>query len=240
VLEAGDRKVSMRHPFMLPSVAVIDPVLTLSLPRDATAHTGLDALTQCIEPYVCCMPNPMVDAISMAGIVAGAGALRRVVDDGSDIDAREQMCLCSYYGGVSLANAKLGAVHGFSGTLGGLLHAPHGAICAALLPHSWTINIAALEGRVSRDDPESAKRVLARYAEVARALTGKPDATARDGVEHIVELVKHCDVPGLGSFGLKESDFPSVIEKSKQSSSMKGNPVALTDEELGDMLRLAL
>ena len=81
---------------------------------------------------------------------------------------------------------------------------------------------------------------MARYAEVARALTGKPDATARDGVEHIVELVKHCDVPGLGSFGLKESDFPSVIEKSKQSSSMKGNPVALTDEELGDMLRLAL
>jgi alcohol dehydrogenase class IV len=219
---------------------VIDPLLTLTLPRDVTAHTGLDALTQCIEPYVCCAPNPMVDAISMAGILAGARALRRVVDDGSDIDAREQMCLCSYYGGLSLANAKLGAVHGFSGTLGGLLHAPHGAICAALLPHSWTINIGALEGRIAKDDPELAERALARYVDVARAMTGNPHATARDGVAFLVELVAHCSVPGLGSFGLKPSDFPSVIEKSKQSSSMKGNAVALRDEELAEMLRLAL
>lgn len=240
VLEAGDRKVSMRHPFMLPSVAVIDPELTLSLPRDVTAHTGLDALTQCIEPYVCCTPNPMVDAISMAGIIAGSRALRRVVDDGSDIDAREQMCLCSYYGGLSLANAKLGAVHGFSGTLGGLLHAPHGAICAALLPHSWTVNIGALEGRVSKENPELAARALARYVDVARAITGDQNATVQDGIAFLVDLVKHCSVPGLGTFGLKESDFPAVIEKSKQSSSMKGNPVALTDDELATMLKLAL
>ena len=240
VLEAGDRKVSMRHPFMLPSVAVIDPKLTLSLPRDVTAHTGLDALTQCIEPYVCCVPNPMVDAISMAGIVAGARALRRVVDVPDDLDAREQMCLCSYYGGLSLANAKLGAVHGFSGTLGGLLHAPHGAICAALLPHSWTVNLAALEGRVAAENPELAARAKARYLEVARAMTGDADATIQDGVDFLVDLVKHCDVPGLGSFGLKESDFDSVIEKSKQSSSMKGNCVPLLDEELREMLRLAM
>jgi alcohol dehydrogenase class IV len=230
----------MRHPFMLPSVAVIDPKLTLSLPRDVTAHTGLDALTQCIEPYVCCVPNPMVDAISMAGIVAGARALRRVVDVPDDLDAREQMCLCSYYGGLSLANAKLGAVHGFSGTLGGLLHAPHGAICAALLPHSWTVNLAALEGRVAAENPELAARAKARYLEVARAMTGDADATIQDGVDFLVDLVKHCDVPGLGSFGLKESDFDSVIEKSKQSSSMKGNCVPLLDEELREMLRFAM
>ena len=240
VLEAGDRKVSMRHPYMLPSIAVIDPELTLGLPRDATAHTGLDALTQCIEPYVCCVPNPLVDAISMAGIVAGSSALRRVVDDGSDIDAREQMCVCSYYGGLSLANAKLGAVHGFSGTLGGLLHAPHGAICAALLPHSWTVNVAALEGRVAKDDPEVSARALARYAEVARAMTNDPEATVQDGIAFLVDLVEHCGVPGLGTFGLKASDFASVVEKSKQSSSMKGNPVELTDEELTTMLALAL
>ena len=212
----------MRHPFMLPSVAVIDPMLTLSLPRAVTVDTGLDALTQCIEPYVCCVPNPMIDAISMAGIVAGAGALRRVVDDGSDVDAREQMCLCSYYGGLSLANAKLGAVHGFSGTLGGLLHAPHGAICASLLPHSWTINIAALEGRVAAEDPALAARALERYAQVARAITGNADATVQDGIAWIVDLCEYCGVPGLGSLGLKESDFASVVEKSKQSSSMKG------------------
>jgi len=213
--------------------------LTLTLPRDVTAHTGLDALTQCIEPYVCCAPNPLVDAISMAGIVAGSSALRRVVDDGADIDAREQMCLCSLYGGMSLANAKLGAVHGFSGTLGGLLHAPHGAICAALLPHSWTVNIAALEGRVAKSDPELSKRALERYAAVARAMTGDPAASARDGIAFLVDLVAHCGVPSLGSFGLEHADFKSVIEKSKQSSSMKGNPVALDDAELAEMLRLA-
>ena len=240
VLEAGDRKVSMRHPFMLPSLTLIDPELTLGLPRDVTAHTGLDALTQCIEPYVCCEPNPTVDALSMAGIVAGSRALRRVVDDGADIDAREQMCLCSYYGGLSLANAKLGAVHGFSGTLGGLLHAPHGAICAALLPHSWTVNVGALEGRVREENPELAARALARYADVARAMTGDQNATVQDGIAFLVDLVKHCSVPGLGEFGLRESDFASVVAKSKQSSSMKGNPVALTDDELATMLRLAL
>jgi alcohol dehydrogenase class IV len=240
VLEAGDRKVSMRHPFMLPSVAVIDPMLTLSLPRDVTVDTGLDALTQCIEPYVCCVPNPMIDAISMAGVVAGAGALRRAVDDGADVDAREQMCLCSYYGGLSLANAKLGAVHGFSGTLGGLLHAPHGAICAALLPHSWTINVAALEGRVAAEDPALAARALERYAQVARAITGNADATVQDGIAWIVDLCEYCGVPGLGSLGLKESDFASVVEKSKQSSSMKGNCVALNDAELTAMLKLAM
>jgi alcohol dehydrogenase class IV len=215
-------------------------VLTLTLPRHVTAHTGLDALTQCIEPYVCCVPNPLVDAISMAGIVAGARNLRKVVDNGSDLDAREQMCLCSYYGGLSLANARLGAVHGFSGTLGGLLHAPHGAICAALLPHSVTVNIEVLEGRVAKEDPALAERVTRRYLEVARAVTGNPDATIADGVNFLSDLVKHCDVPGLGSFGLKESDFASVVEKSKQSSSMKGNCVPLTDEELTEMLRRAL
>ena len=154
------------------------------------------------------------------------------MDDGSDIDAREQMCLCSYTWRVARQRETRRRA-GFSGTLGGLLHAPHGAICAALLPHSWTINIAALEGRVSRDDPESAKRVW--RGTPKRALTGKPDATARDGVEHIVELVKHCEVPGL-EFRIEGIDFPSVIEKSKQGSMENRG----AHRPVGDMLRLAL
>ena len=240
VLEAGDRKVSMRHPYMLPDVSVIDPELTLSMPRDVTAHTGLDALTQCVEPYVCNSANPLTDAVSLEGIKAGARSLRRACENGDDLNAREDMCLCSYYGGLSLANAKLGAVHGFSGTLGGLLHAPHGAICAALLPHCCTVNVAALEGRVAAENPEVAEKYLARYRTVARAVTGREDATVADGVEWMQALVRDCGVPGLGSFGLKEDDFAEVIAKSKESSSMKGNPVALTDEELAAMLRMAL
>ena len=240
VLEAGDRKVSMRHPFMLPDVVVIDPELTLSMPKDVTAHTGLDALTQCIEPYVSNAATPIVDALSLEGIRIGARSLKNAYENGDDIHAREDMCLCSYYGGLSLANAKLGAVHGFSGTLGGLLHAPHGAICAALLPHCCVTNGGVLEGRVMASDPEAAKKYLARYETVAKAVTGDENASVQDGVEWTKSLVKSCGVPGLGSMGLKESDFDSVVQKSKESSSMKGNPVALTDEELKEMLRAAL
>lgn len=240
VLEAGDRKVSMRHQFMLPELVVIDPELTLSMPADVTAHTGLDALTQCVEPYVCNATNPLVDAISLAGITAGARSLRAACENPLDVVAREDMCLCSYYGGLSLANAKLGAVHGFSGTLGGLLHAPHGAICAALLPHCCTVNVAALKGWFGEKEPELAERYLARYETVARTVTGDPNATVEDGVAWIVNLVKDCGVPGLGEFGLKEDDFDEVVAKSKESSSMKGNPVPLSDEELKTMLRMAL
>ena len=240
VLEAGDRKVSMRHQFMLPELVVVDPELTLSMPRDVTAHTGLDALTQCIEPYVCNATNPLTDAISLAGIAAGSRSLRAACDNPTDINAREDMCLCSYYGGMSLANAKLGAVHGFSGTLGGLLHAPHGAICAALLPHCCTVNVSALKGWFGKKDPAAAKVYLDRYQTVARTVTGDPHATVEDGVEWIVRLVKDCGVPGLGEFGLKESDFDEVVAKSKESSSMKGNPVPLSDDELKTMLRMAL
>ena len=176
----------------------------------------------------------------MKALEAGARSLRKAYDDGDNLAAREDMALCSYYGGLSLANAKLGAVHGFSGTLGGLLHAPHGAICAALLPHCCTVNVAALEGRVKAEDPEMAAKYLARYEDVARAVTGSEKATVEEGVAWMQALVKDLGVPGLGHFGLKEEDFEEVIAKSKESSSMKGNPVALTDEELATMLRMAL
>jgi len=131
-------------------------------------------------------------------------------------------------------------VHGFSGTLGGLLHAPHGAICAALLPHCCAINVEALRGRVAAEDPESATKYLERYATIAKTVTGDPSATVEQGVAALAALVEKCGVPGLGAFGLTEGDFDDVVKKSKESSSMKGNPVALSDEELKDMLRRAL
>ena len=229
VLEAGDRKVSMRHAFMLPDICVIDPELTRSMPASVTAHTGLDALTQCVEPYVSNASNPLTDAVAISGIKAGARSLLRAFECPDDVAAREDMCLCSLYGGLSLANAKLGAVHGFSGTLGGLLHAPHGAICAALLPHCCAINVAALRGRVAETDPAASSAYLRRYEDVARVVTCRDDATADDGVAWMTALVARVGVPGLGTFGLKESDFDDVVRKSKESSSMKGNPVALSD-----------
>tara|TARA_B100001778_G_scaffold313321_1_gene297667 strand:- start:25 stop:1272 length:1248 start_codon:yes stop_codon:yes gene_type:complete len=240
VLEAGDRKVSMRHPLMLPDLVIVDPKLTTQMPKDVTAHTGLDALTQCIEPYVCNAPNPVTDSLSMSGIKLGAKSLRRCLEQPDDIVARTDMALCAMYGGMALANAKLGAVHGFSGTLGGLLHAPHGAICAALLPHCVKMNVELLETRVMASDPERAKEGLRRYKDVANACLGKDGATVAELVEWIEDLVAFCGVPKLSTFGMKDEDVADSVVKSMQSSSMKGNPVALTAEELELMLRNAM
>ena len=149
VLSAPDQrvKVSLRSPLMLPRLAVVDPTLTQGLPRSITASTGLDALTQLIEPYVSCRANPATDAWCVEGLRRASGALRRACDDGADVDAREQMALASLFSGFALANAGLGAVHGFAGTIGGMFDAPHGAICAALLPHVMAGNLRALASR---------------------------------------------------------------------------------------------
>ena len=123
-------KASLRHDSMLPRVALVDPELTLSLPAAITAATGLDALTQCLEPFVSCQANPLTDGIALEGLKRGARALRMAFLDGSQLWAREDMALCSLIGGLSHANAKLGAVHGFAAPIGGRFESPHGAVCA--------------------------------------------------------------------------------------------------------------
>jgi alcohol dehydrogenase class IV len=226
-------KVSLRSPSMLPRLAVVDPELTYSVPPDVTASTGLDALTQGLEPFVSNRTNPMTDAVCREGMGRAARSLRRAYQDGGDLEAREDMALASLFGGLALANARLGAVHGFAGPLGGLFPVPHGTICARLLPYVMEANVRALEARMP-DSP-----ALARYDEVARILTGEPTARAADGVAWVQDLCQVLDVPPLADFGLSEADFPIVIEKARKASSMKGNPILLTDEELGEILRKA-
>jgi alcohol dehydrogenase class IV len=126
-------KASLRSPHMLAAVALVDPLLTLGCPPAVTASSGLDALTQCLEPYVTPKANPATDAVAAQGLRRGARSLRRAYEHGDDREAREDMALCSFFGGVALANAKLGAVHGLAGVVGGMVDAPHGAVCAALL-----------------------------------------------------------------------------------------------------------
>lgn len=226
-------KVSLRSPSMLPRLAVVDPELTYSVPPDVTASTGLDALTQVLEPFVSNQTNPMTDALCREGLRRAARSLRRAYQDGSDAEARQDMALASLFGGLALANAKLGAVHGFAGPLGGLFPAPHGSICARLLPYVMEANLRALEARM----PGSP--ALARYDEVAAILMGKPSARALEGVAWVQDLCQVLDVPPLSDFGLSEADFPTIIEKARQASSMKGNPILLTDEELAEILRKA-
>ena len=135
-------KASLRSPMMLPRIALVDPELTYALPPAVTANTGPGALTQLIEPYVSARANPLTDALCVQGIALAAGALGRVYRDGMDREARQDMALASLFGGLALANAGLGVIHGFAAPLGGSWNAPHGALCAALLPHGMAANVA--------------------------------------------------------------------------------------------------
>jgi alcohol dehydrogenase class IV len=231
-------KVSLRSPHMLPTVTLVDPELTRSVPANVTADTGLDALTQVIEPFVSIAANPLTDALCREGIRRGARSLRRAWADGEDLDARTDLSITSLMGGLALANAKLGAVHGFAGPLGGRYPAPHGAVCARLLPGVMEANVAFARQRAS-SDPWAAE-VLARYQEIAQLLTGRADATIEDGCAWVRALVEDLGIRPLSAFGLRREDLPMVVDESMRSSSMKGNPFVLPAEVLTAVLEQAL
>ncbi len=227
-------KVSLRSPLMLARVALVDPELTYDLPPALTASTGLDALTQLIEPYVCARANPMTDALCVEGIGRVARSLRAAFATGRNAAAREDMALASLLGGLALANAGLGAVHGLAGPIGGRFSAPHGAVCAALLPPVMAANVAALRRR----QPQS--EALRRYQEVARLLTTEPDATVDAGVEWVHRLVADLSIPALGTYSVTRAHTAELVEQAARTSSMKANPITLTGEELAEALERAL
>ena len=227
-------KASLRSPFMLPRLALVDPELTLDLPPALTAATGLDALTQLIEPFVCVRANPLTDGICREGLARAARSLARAFHNGRDAAAREDMALASLFGGLALANAGLGAVHGFAAPIGGEFPAPHGAVCAALLAGVMEANLRAVRMR----QPQSP--ALVRYAEIARILTGRSDAAAEDGAAWVRALVGELGIPTLSAYGLRREHVPGVVEKARRASSMKGNPIELTPEELSEVLAKAI
>lgn len=227
-------KVSLRSPLLLPRLALVDPELTYSLPREVTASTGLDAIAQVVEPYISIKANPMTDALCREGIYRAARSLRRAYERGCDPVAREDMSLAGLFGGLALANAKLGAVHGFGGVVGGMFSAPHGAICGCLLPHVTAINVQALQERFPGSE------ALQRYKEIARILTRRATATARDAVECLQQLCVDLQIPSLASYGITPEDFPVLIEKASVASSMQGNPIRLTPDEMHEILTRAL
>ena len=227
-------KISMRSPFMLPDLAVVDPELTVSLPPSITASTGLDALTQLMEAFVSSHANAMTDGICREGLLRAAESLQRVYENGSDRKAREDMCLASLFSGFALANAKLGAVHGIAGPLGGMVSGAHGAICAGLLPYVMEMNIKALRTRAA-DSP-----ALERYNELACILTQRSNASAKDAIAWVKNLCQTLQVESLAHLGLNKADLPAVVAKSQISSSMQGNPIRLTEDELMEILHNAL
>ncbi|MBI9088103.1 MAG: iron-containing alcohol dehydrogenase [Desulfobacterium sp.] len=219
-------KVSMRSPLLYPDLVIVDPKLTLSMPPGATAATGMDALTQLMEAFVTPFATPVTDALCREGLRRVARSFQRAFESGEDLDAREDMCIASLFSGIALANAKLGAVHGIAGPMGGMITAPHGVICARLLAPVTRLNIR----RLDRLDPGHPG--LAKYRETAQILTQDTLAEPGDGVDWIESLVRLMEIPLLKGFGLDAIVCQKLGEKAFCASSMKGNPVQLTREEI--------
>ncbi len=230
-------KASLRSPLMIPRVALVDPLLTLSCPPAVTAASGLDALTQCLEPFVSVRATPLADGLAREGLRRAGAALRTAYADGQDVQARTDMALCSLLGGMALANAKLGAVHGLAGVIGGTADVPHGMACAAVLAPVVEANVRAL-----RSEPPASPEhdPLDRYEEAARLLTGNPTASIEDGLAWIRETLTLLNVAGLSAFGLRPQDAGDIAAKALTSSSMQGNPVPLSLDDLKAILLQAL
>jgi alcohol dehydrogenase class IV len=227
-------KASLRSPLLLAKVALIDPDLTLNLPREVTVNTGMDALTQVIEPYVSSRANSFTDAFCAEGMKRIAAHLTRAVHDGQDRATRESMSFASLLGGLALANAGLGVVHGFASPLGAMLEAPHGGLCAAVLPHAIRVNIRALRQRAAGHES------LERYREAARILTSNANAKAEDCARYVADLSEQLSVSSLCTYGLTTKQIPELVEKVAKASSTKSNPIQLTVEELIEIAERAL
>lgn len=226
-------KVSLRSDKMYPGWAIVDPVLTYSMPPSLTASTGMDALTHLLETFVSNQSNPFIDIICREGMRRISASLPKAFKNGSNLEARENMSMAGMLGGIALANVKLGAVHGFAGTIGGIYNAAHGEICASLLASVLEINIKAVR-------EQSNFTLLEKFTEIARIFSGNAEATAEDCIESIKELVHELNIPGLATLGLTSNNFPELVASAKKSSSMKGNPVTLSDDELYSILEKSL
>jgi alcohol dehydrogenase class IV len=204
------------------------------MPPPITASTGLDAFAQLLEAFTTKDTSPLTDGICREGLKRAAGALERAFRDGDDIQSRQDMCLASLFGGLALANAKLGAVHGIAGPLGGMFTSPHGAVCGRLLPYVMATNVSALKERLPKSP------ALARYDELARIVLDDHQAVASDGIHWVQNLCRQLQTPPLSAYGISAKDFPDIIEKSQNASSMRGNPIELTAAELQAILEQAI
>jgi alcohol dehydrogenase class IV len=235
VLSGGGVKASLRSPLLLPRLAVVDPDLLVGVPRPTIAASGMDALSQLIEPLLSRRANPFTDALAHDGIRRSARSLRRAYQDGmGDPGVREDLALASLFSGICLANSGLGAVHGLAAAAGARLSAPHGAVCAAALAAAMAVNLRALRER-THDDP-----ALQRMTEVAVMLTGQPDATPEDAIAWLQDLRAALSIPGLASYGLDDAEIDTVVAAAQKASSMRGNPIELSDEEVREILTRSL
>jgi alcohol dehydrogenase class IV len=222
-------KVSLRSPLMFPDIAVVDPNLAATMPPEITASSGMDALTHLFETFVSNQSNPFIDALCREGMQRISSSLKKAFKDGNDIEAREDMALASMLGGMALANVKLGAIHGFAGPMGGMFPVPHGVVCAALLPAVTEVNLKVISEK-------KLEQYQVKFDEAARIFTCNPKSKAQDGIQWMKELAEYLKIPFLSEFNIDRAEFPLLVKKAKEASSMKGNPVKLSDEDLMEIL----
>ncbi|MGR3497267.1 MAG: iron-containing alcohol dehydrogenase [Limimaricola soesokkakensis] len=223
------RKVSLRADRMLADLAIIDPSLTDNTPRSVTLASGLDAVTQVIEPYLSCRATPFTDALCRDAIPRGLAALTRLMQ-AEDEGARDDLALTSLFGGLALANAGLGAVHGFAGVLGGQTGSPHGALCGRLLPGVLRANVHAVEKQGGE---------ITRHREVAGWIAAALGVTT-DPLDALEARITEWGLPRLSEMGVAAGEIPQLAKASRDSSSMRGNPVDLSQEALETVLRESL
>jgi alcohol dehydrogenase class IV len=234
VLSHNGVKASLRSRYMVPLLAIVDPDLLVGLTAPTIAAGGSDALSQVIEPYLSARSNPFTDALAREGIRRSGRSLVAAVTEGlHDPGRREDLAVTSLFGGLCLANAGLGAVHGFAGALGARYEAPHGAVCGALLADVVAVNLAAARRR-------GVETVVSRTAEIAALLTGDPQAEPDDAVTRLREIRVALAIAPLSAYGVLDEHVPELLAQARQASSMKANPIELSDEELGTILRQAL
>jgi alcohol dehydrogenase class IV len=226
----GLYKKSIRHRWLIPTAAIVDPALTLSLPSEVTASTGMDTLAQLIEPYVSRKSTPMTDALALYGMELVGRSLQRAVANGSDVEARSDMSLASLLSGMALANSGLGAAHALSHPMGAHRGVPHGVGCAILLPYVMEFNLPAAR--------EKYARVATALGEDTHGLSA--DEAARQAIGRVHALCKEIGIPPrLSAVGIHEEDL-RMIARESHGSSLTGNPVETSDEELVALLRKAL
>ncbi len=240
VIGAPDRgfKASIRGEQMLAKIVLVDPILGHGVPSKVIAQSGMDALCQLIESYTSNGAGPMTDGLAMTGLKRAPSALKRAYRDRQDADALSDMALSAMLSGMTLANAGLGAVHGFAAPLGANFPVPHGAVCAALLPHVVRANVAALRAS-SKDHP-----TLARYAEIGRMARIAPAASDADAIDFLIqflfELSRDLYIQPLSAFGVEDKDVDRIVALARKASSMRFNPIVLDDAVLASVLRAAI
>jgi alcohol dehydrogenase class IV len=227
-------KKSLRHDNLVPDYAIVDPELTLHCPPDVTAASGMDCFTQLLESYLSIKATPITDALAFDALGKIKTALPRVWRMGQDIESRSDMSYAAMISGICLANAGLGAVHGFASSVGGLFNVPHGVVCGTLMASANAVTVKRLK------DQNSSNPILLKYAELGKMFIGEEQKSQFYYIDRFIEILAEwtetMNISRLGKYGIKSADVAKIVK----ATDVKNNPVKLSKEDLAEILESRL